>query len=398
MVIKPRVRGFICVTTHPVGCEANVKQQIDYVTQQGAIDAGPKNVLVLGASTGYGLAARITAAFGCGANTLGVFFERGSVDGKLGTAGWYNTAAFHKFAEEKGLYAKSINGDAFSDAVKAETIETIKRDLGKIDLVVYSLAAPRRTHPKTGEVLSSTLKPLGKSVTLRGVDTDKEIVKETTLQPATQEEIDGTVAVMGGEDWQMWIDALHEAGVLAEGAKTTAFTYLGEKLTHDIYWNGSIGEAKKDLDQKVIGMRQQLAGLGGDARVSVLKAVVTQASSAIPIMPLYLSLLFKVMKEQGSHEGCIEQVYGLYKDSLYNSEPVIDQEGRLRADYKELQPAVQDRVKQLWDQVTSENLYEMTDFVGYKQEFLRLFGFEIEGVDYEADVDPDVKISNLIQL
>jgi len=398
MVIKPRVRGFICVTTHPVGCEANVKQQIDYVTQQGAIDAGPKNVLVLGASTGYGLAARITAAFGCGANPLGVFFERGSVDGKLGTAGWYNTAAFHKFAEEKGLYAKSINGDAFSDAVKAETIETIKRDLGKIDLVVYSLAAPRRTHPKTGEVLSSTLKPLGKSVTLRGVDTDKEIVKETTLQPATQEEIDGTVAVMGGEDWQMWIDALHEAGVLAEGAKTTAFTYLGEKLTHDIYWNGSIGEAKKDLDQKVIGMRQQLAGLGGDARVSVLKAVVTQASSAIPIMPLYLSLLFKVMKEQGSHEGCIEQVYGLYKDSLYNSEPVIDQEGRLRADYKELQPAVQDRVKQLWDQVTSENLYEMTDFVGYKQEFLRLFGFEIEGVDYEADVDPDVKISNLIQL
>ena len=235
-------------------------------------------------------------------------------------------------------------------------------------------------------------------MTLRGVDTDKEIVKETTLQPATQEEIDGTVAVMGGEDWQMWIDALHEAGVLAEGAKTTAFTYLGEKLTHDIYWNGSIGEAKKDLDQKVIGMRQQLAGLGGDARVSVLKAVVTQASSAIPIMPLYLSLLFKVMKEQGSHEGCIEQVYGLYKDSLYNSEPVIDQEGRLRADYKELQPAVQDRVKQLWDQVTSENLYEMTDFVGYKQEFLRLFGFEIEGVDYEADVDPDVKISNLIQL
>ena len=336
MVIKPRVRGFICVTTHPVGCEANVKQQIDYVTQQGAIDAGPKNVLVLGASTGYGLAARITAAFGCGANTLGVFFfERGSVDGKLGTAGWYNTAAFHKFAEAKGLYAKSINGDAFSDAVKAETIETIKRDLGKIDLVVYSLAAPRRTHPKTGEVLTSTLKPLGKSVTLRGVDTDKEIVKETTLQPATQEEIDGTVAVMGGEDWQMWIDALHEAGVLAEGAKTTAFTYLGEKLTHDIYWNGSIGEAKKDLDHKVIGMREQLADLGGDARVSVLKAVVTQASSAIPIMPLYLSLLFKVMKEQGSHEGCIEQVYGLYKDSLYNSEPVIDEEGRLRADYKD---------------------------------------------------------------
>jgi len=398
MVIKPRVRGFICVTTHPVGCEANVKQQIDYVTQQGAISEGPKNVLVLGASTGYGLAARITAAFGCGANTLGVFFERGSVDGKLGTAGWYNTAAFHKFAEEKGLYAKSINGDAFSDEVKRQTIETIKRDLGKIDLVVYSLAAPRRTHPKTGEVLNSTLKPVGKSVTLRGVDTDKEVVKDTTLVAATQEEIDGTVAVMGGEDWQMWIDALHEAGVLAEGAKTTAFTYLGEKLTHDIYWNGSIGAAKKDLDQKVLGIRDQLADLGGDARVSVLKAVVTQASSAIPIMPLYLSLLFKVMKEQGSHEGCIEQVYGLYKDSLYSEKPVIDQDGRLRADYKELEPQVQDRVKQLWDQVTSENLYEMTDFTGYKHEFLRLFGFQIEGVDYEADVDPDVKITNLVQL
>ena len=398
MIIKPRVRGFICVTAHPVGCEANVKEQIDYVTKNGVIEGGPKKVLVLGASTGYGLAARISAAFGCGADTLGVFFEKEGEEGKLSSAGWYNSAAFEKFAVEKGLYAKSINGDAFSDEIKRLTIETIKKDLGKIDLVVYSLAAPRRTHPKTGEVLSSTLKPLGKSVTLRGVDTDKEIVKETTLQPATQEEIDGTVAVMGGEDWQMWIDALHEAGVLAEGAKTTAFTYLGEKLTHDIYWNGSIGEAKKDLDQKVIGIRKELSDLGGDARVSVLKAVVTQASSAIPIMPLYLSLLFKVMKEQGSHEGCIEQVYGLYKDSLYNPNPIIDQEGRLRADYKELEPAVQDRVKQLWDEVTSENLYQMTDFAGYKQEFLRLFGFEIDGVDYEADVDPDVKIANLIQV
>ena len=397
MIIKPRVRGFICVTTHPVGCEANVKQQIDYVTDKGPISAGPKNVLVIGASTGYGLAARITAAFGCGANTLGVFFERESVDGKLGTPGWYNTAAFHKFAESDGLYAKSINGDAFSDQIKQKTIETIKRDLGKVDLVVYSLAAPRRTHPKTGEVFSSTLKPLDKPVSLRGLDTDKEVVKDTTLQPATQSEIDGTVAVMGGEDWQMWMDALHEAGVLSEGAKTTAFTYLGEKLTHDIYWNGSIGAAKKDLDQKVLGIRERLADLGGDARVSVLKAVVTQASSAIPIMPLYLSLLFKVMKEQGTHEGCIEQVHGLYKDSLYGQSPCMDPEGRLRADYKELAPEVQDRVKQLWDQVTNDNLYELTDFAGYKAEFLRLFGFEIDGVDYEADVDPDVKISNLIQ-
>ncbi|MFJ2362656.1 enoyl-ACP reductase FabV [Pseudomonas sp. NPDC087697] len=397
MIVKPRVRGFVCVTTHPTGCKANVKNQIDYVRAQGQITDGSKNVLVLGASTGYGLAARITAAFGCGAKTLGVFFERESVEGKLGTAGWYNTAAFHSFAESEGLYAKSINGDAFSDEVKRLTIETIKRDMGKIDLVVYSLAAPRRTDPKTGEVYSSTLKPIGKSVTQRGLNTDKEEVNVTTLAEATQEEIDGTVKVMGGEDWQMWIDALHEAGVLAEGAKTTAFTYLGEKLTHDIYWNGSIGAAKKDLDQKVLSIRERLADLGGDARVSVLKAVVTQASSAIPIMPLYLSLLFKVMKEQGTHEGCIEQVYALYKDSLFGHPPVMDEEGRLRADYKELAPEVQDRVKQLWDQVSNDNLYELTDFAGYKAEFLRLFGFGIEGVDYEADVDPDVKISNLVQ-
>ncbi|KPA88044.1 MULTISPECIES: enoyl-ACP reductase FabV [Pseudomonas] len=397
MIIKPRVRGFICVTTHPVGCEANVKQQIDYVTQQGPVNDGPKNVLVLGASTGYGLAARITAAFGCGAKTLGVFFEREGDEGKLGTAGWYNSAAFHKFAEAEGLYAKSINGDAFSDEVKRLTIETIKRDLGKIDLVVYSLAAPRRTDPKTGEVYSSTLKPIGKSITQRGLNTDKEVVAETTLEQATEEEIAGTVKVMGGEDWQLWIDALDEAGVLAEGAKTTAFTYLGEKVTHDIYWNGSIGAAKKDLDQKVLKIRERLAAKGGDARVSVLKAVVTQASSAIPIMPLYLSLLFKVMKEQGVHEGCIEQVYGLYKDSLYSPTPILDEDGRLRADYKELAPEVQDLVAKLWNEVTTENLNELTDFAGYKAEFLRLFGFGIEGVDYDADVSPDVAIANLIQ-
>ncbi|WP_017906523.1 enoyl-ACP reductase FabV [Pseudomonas asplenii] len=397
MIIKPRVRGFICVTTHPVGCEANVKQQIDYVTQQGPVNDGPKNVLVLGASTGYGLAARITAAFGCGAKTLGVFFEREGDEGKLGTAGWYNSAAFHKFAEAEGLYAKSINGDAFSDEVKRLTIETIKRDLGKIDLVVYSLAAPRRTDPKTGEVYSSTLKPIGKSITQRGLNTDKEVVAETTLEQASEEEIAGTVKVMGGEDWQLWIDALDEAGVLADGAKTTAFTYLGEKVTHDIYWNGSIGAAKKDLDQKVLKIRERLAAKGGDARVSVLKAVVTQASSAIPIMPLYLSLLFKVMKEQGVHEGCIEQVYGLYKDSLYSPTPILDEDGRLRADYKELAPEVQDLVAKLWNEVTTENLNELTDFAGYKAEFLRLFGFGVDGVDYDADVSPDVAIANLIQ-
>lgn len=396
MVIKPRVRGFICVTTHPVGCEANVKEQIDYVTKSGPIPNGPKKVLVIGASTGYGLAARISATFGCDADTLGVFFERPGDDNKPGTAGWYNTAAFHKFAQAKGAYAKSINGDAFSDEIKQKTIEIIKQDLGQVDLVVYSLASPKRKHPKSGEVFSSTLKPIGHAVTFRGLDTDKEVIKDTTLEPASQEEIDNTVAVMGGEDWQMWIDALSEAGVLAQGAKTTAFTYLGEKITHDIYWNGSIGAAKKDLDKKVLDIRKSLAPLGGDARVSVLKAVVTQASSAIPMMPLYLSLLFKIMKAQGTHEGCIEQVYGLYKDSLYGATPIVDEEGRLRADYKELAPEVQNQVQALWNEVVTENVYELTDFVGYKADFLRLFGFQIAGVDYDADVNPNVQIPNLV--
>jgi enoyl-[acyl-carrier protein] reductase/trans-2-enoyl-CoA reductase (NAD+) len=396
MIIKPRVRGFICVTTHPVGCAANVKNQIGYVKAQGPIAGGPRRVLVIGASTGYGLAARISAAFACGAQTLGVFYERPPEDGKPATAGWYNTAAFHEHAHAEGLYAQSINGDAFSDEIKQKTIDTIKRDLGQVDQVVYSLAAPRRIHPRTGEVFNSTLKPIGAPVSLRGLDTGREAVKDSVLEPATQAEIDATVAVMGGEDWQMWIDALLAAGVLAEGATTTAFTYLGEKITHAIYWNGSIGAAKKDLDQKVLDIRAKLAARGGDARVSVLKAVVTQASSAIPMMPLYLSLLFKVMKEQGTHEGCIEQVYGLYRDSLCGPAPILDQDGRLRADRKELDPEVQDRVQALWNQVSNDNIYQVTDYAGYKQEFLRLFGFEIDGVDYEADVDPAVEIRGLV--
>lgn len=395
MVIKPRVRGFMCVTAHPAGCKANVKQQIDYVRSHGPIEPGPKKVLVIGASTGYGLASRITAAFGAGAATLGVFFEKEGTEAKPATAGWYNSAAFHQFAEAEGLYAHSINGDAFSDEIKNKTIETIKRDLGQVDLVVYSLAAPRRLHPQTGVVHQSTLKPIGKDVVQRGINTDKEVIQEQTLQAATQEEIDHTVAVMGGEDWQLWMTALDEAGVLAPGAKTVAYTYLGERLTWDLYWHGTIGAAKQDLDRRVLDIREQLAAQGGDARVAVLKAVVTQASSAIPIMPLYLALLFKVMKEQGTHEGCIEQIDGLFRESLYGDAPLLDEEGRLRADGKELQPEVQEKVEQLWGQVTTENLHELTDFRGYKQEFLRLFGFEMPGVDYEADVDPVVPIPNL---
>lgn len=386
----------MCTTAHPVGCAANVRQQVEYVKAQPPIEDGPKRVLVLGASTGYGLASRITAAFGCGAATIGVFFEREGVENKPGTAGWYNSAAFHEKAEAAGLYARSINGDAFSNEIKSKVIDLIREDLGQVDLVVYSLAAPRRTHPVSGEVHNSTLKPIGKSVTQRGINTDKETVQEVTLEAATYEEIANTVAVMGGEDWQMWIDALDDAGVLAKGAKTTAFTYVGEKITWDIYWDGTIGAAKKDLDARVVDIRSRLASHGGDARVSVLKAVVTQASSAIPIMPLYLSLLFKVMKDEGTHEGCIEQVYGLFHDSLYGEEPVLDSEGRLRADGKELQPHIQQAVADAWEQVTTENLREVTDFAGYKQEFLRLFGFEMEGVDYEADVDPVVPIRGLI--
>lgn len=396
MIIKPRVRGFMCVTTHPVGCEANVREQIDYVKAQGAIENGPKKVLVIGSSTGYGLASRISAAFGSGAATLGIFFEKEGAEKKPGTAGWYNSAAFHKFAEAEGLYAKSINGDAFSDEIKQKTIAQIKEDLGQVDLVVYSLAAPRRQHPKTGEIYNSTLKPIGKAVSQRGVNTDKEVIETVTLPEASQEDIDNTVAVMGGEDWQMWIDALDEAGVLADGAKTTAYTYLGERITWDIYWHGTIGQAKKDLDKRVVDIRQRLAAKGGDARVSVLKAVVTQASSAIPIMPLYLSLLFKVMKADGSHEGCIEQVYGLFRNSLYSDAPVLDEEGRLRADGLELRDEIQQAVAEAWDQVTTENLHDLTDFAGYKHEFLKLFGFDIDGVDYDADVDPVVVIKNMV--
>jgi len=396
MIIKPRVRGFLCVTTHPTGCAANVRRQIDVVRSRGPIANGPRRVLVIGASTGYGLASRITAAFGCGAATLGVFFEKEGTEAKPGTAGWYNSAAFHQYASAEGLYAKSINGDAFSNEIKQKAIATIKADLGQVDLVVYSLASPRRQHPVTGVVYNSTLKPIGSAAVQKGVNTDKEEVQDFHLEAATQEEIDNTVAVMGGEDWQMWIDALDAAGVLAEGAKTTAYTYIGDKLTWDIYWHGTIGAAKKDLDKRVIAIRRQLAARGGDARVSVLKAVVTQASAAIPAMPIYLALLFKVMKGQGTHEGCIEQIDGLFRDSLYGAAPYLDDEGRLRVDGKELDPAVQAAVAKLWDGINTDTLRELSDFDGYKREFLQLFGFEVDGVDYDAEVNPEVTIDGMV--
>ena len=395
MVIQPKVRGFLCTTTHPTGCFENVRRQAEHVQSHGEIADGPKRVLVLGASTGYGLASRITAAFGSGAATLGVFFEKPGTERKPGTAGWYNSAAFHQMADEAGLYAKSLNGDAFSDDMKAKVIALIKADLGQVDLVVYSLAAPRRTHPKTGEVFNSTLKPIGQATTQKGVNTDKEAIQDFHLEAATQEEIDHTVAVMGGEDWEMWITALAEADVLAEGAKTTAYTYIGEKMTWDIYWHGTIGAAKQDLDRRVVGLREQLAPLGGDARVSVLKAVVTQASAAIPAMPIYLAILFKVMKARGVHEGCIEQINRLFRERLYG-DGELDEAGRLRVDQLELDPAVQAEVAGIWDQISTDNLRSLADFEGYRQEFLQLFGFGLAGVDYDAEVNPEVDIPQLV--
>lgn len=393
MVIKPRVKGFICTTSHPQGCKANVEKQIAHVKSQTAIENGPKRVLVIGSSTGYGLASRITAAFGCGAETIGVFFEKPASGKRTASAGWYNAAAFQQAADAAGLYSKNINGDAFSHEIKNKTIQLIKQDMGQVDLVVYSLASPRRQHPDTGVLYSSTLKPIGKPVSQTGLDTDKQIIKEFTLEAASQEEIDNTVAVMGGEDWEMWIKALSEAGVLAENCKTTAYTYIGESVTRDIYWDGTIGAAKKDLDRAGQALRDN----GVEASVSVLKAVVTQSSSAIPVMPLYLALLFRVMKEKGSHEGCIEQIYRLFDECLYSDSPRKDEDQRNRVDEKELLPEVQNEVEALWPQVTTENLMEISDFAGFRKEFLQLFGFEVDSVNYDADVDAEVPINNLVE-
>ena len=396
MIIKPKVRGFMCVTTHPMGCDQNIKRQIDYVKSQNKISTNAKSVLIIGSSTGYGMASRISMAFGANASTIGVFFEKPGTSTKTGTAGWYNSAAFHKYAKDSNLYAKSINGDAFSDEIKNKVIELIKKDLGQIDLVIYSLASPRRKHPKSGEVFNSSLKPIGKKVIQNRVNTDKNLIEEVSIDPASDKEIKDTIAVMGGEDWQMWITDLAKAGVLANGIKTTAYTYIGDKVTWDIYWHGTIGQAKQDLDMRVKEIRSQLSSLNGDARVSVLKAVVTQASSAIPVMPLYLALLFKVMKGEGTHEGCIEQIFRLFKDKLYGSESSFDSEGRLRVDDKELAPHVQRKVEELWECINSENLDEKTDIKGYKKEFMNLFGFEVDGVDYNAEVDTEILIPSCI--
>ncbi|GAB1266499.1 enoyl-ACP reductase FabV [Aurantivibrio infirmus] len=388
MIIKPKYRGFICTNAHPQGCAANVKEQIDYIKSLPAVSGGPKKVLVIGSSTGFGLAARITAAYGCGADTFGIFFERPPTETKTGTAGFYNAAAFEKFAKQDGLYAASINGDAFSHEVKKQTIDALKAKMGAVDLVVYSLASPRRTDPDTGETYSSFLKPIGASVTQKNLNTDKLEVGEITIDPATEEEIAGTVKVMGGEDWELWINELSKADLLAPNCKTIALSYIGDKITWPIYGNAAIGKAKEDLDRAVVEVNKQIASIGGQANVAVLKAIMSQASSAIPIMPLYLSILFKVMKENGTHEGTIEQLYRLYTEGLYTDTPRLDDHNRFRMDEKELDPAVQSKVEDIWAQVNTENVQQISDTAGYRSEFLRLFGFGLNGVDYEADTSP----------
>ncbi|WP_298153316.1 enoyl-ACP reductase FabV [Flavobacterium sp.] len=395
MIIEPRMRGFICLTSHPDGCAKSVKNQIEYVKSKGAID-GAKKVLVIGASTGFGLASRITSAFGSGAATIGVFFEKPPVEGKTASPGWYNSAAFEKEAHAAGLYAKSINGDAFSDDVKQQVIEMIKSDLGQVDLIIYSLASPVRTHPKTGVTHRSTLKPIGQTFTNKTVDFHTGIVSNVSIEPANEEEIQNTVVVMGGEDWAMWIDDLKNAGLLADGAMTIAYSYIGPAVTEAVYRKGTIGRAKDHLEATAFSITDSLKEIGGKAYVSVNKALVTQASSAIPVIPLYISLLYKIMKEKGIHEGCIEQIQRLFQDRLYHGGAIpTDDKGRIRIDDWEMRDDVQEKVAKLWQEATTEILPEIGDLAGYKNDFLNLFGFEFAGVDYHSDANEMVLIESI---
>ncbi len=389
------MRGFICLTSHPKGCEKNVKNQIEYVKSKGPIE-GAKRVLVVGASTGFGLASRISSAFGCGAATIGVFFEKPPTEGKTASPGWYNSAAFENEAKKAGLYAKSVNGDAFSKEVKQQVMETIKADLGQIDLVIYSLASPVRMHPETGVLHRSTLKPIGGAFTNKTVDFHTGNVTQVSIEPANQEDIDNTVVVMGGEDWAMWMQDLKEANLLAPGATTIAYSYIGPSVTEAVYRKGTIGRAKDHLEATAFTITDALKELNGKAYVSVNKALVTQASSAIPVIPLYISLLYKIMKAEGIHEGCIEQIQRLYSQRLYTGNEVpMDANGRIRIDDWEMRDDVQEKVADLWTKATTETLPEIGDLAGYKQDFLNLFGFGFDGVDYESDADEMINIPSI---
>ena len=397
MIIEPRMRGFICLTAHPTGCEQNVKNQIEYVKSKGAIN-GAKKVLVIGASTGFGLASRISSAFGSDAATIGVFFEKPAVPGKTASPGWYNSAAFEKEAHKAGLYAKSINGDAFSNEVKRETLDLIKADLGQVDLVIYSLASPVRTNPNTGVTHRSVLKPIGATFSNKTVDFHSGKVSEVSIEPCAGDDIENTIAVMGGEDWAMWIDALKAENLLAPGATTVAYSYIGPEVTEAVYRKGTIGRAKDHLEATAFTISDTLADINGKAYVSVNKALVTQASSAIPVIPLYISLLYKTMKEKGIHEGCIEQIQRLYQKRLFNgSEVPVDDKGRIRIDDWEMREDVQANVAKLWKEATTENLAEIGDLEGYRKDFYNLFGFDLDGVDYKADTDEMVQVESIAE-
>lgn len=395
MIVSPKIRGFICTTAHPEGCAKHVQEQIAVVKGRGPISNGPKKVLVIGSSTGYGLSSRIAAAFGANAATIGVFFERPGSEDKTATAGWYNTVAFEREAEAAGLYARSFNGDAFSDEVKQEVIAAVKEDLGQVDLVIYSLASPRRTDPKTGEVYKSVLKPIGEVYTNKTLNTGTGAVDEVTIEPAEGDDIEQTVKVMGGEDWEMWMDALLAAGVLSEEVQTVSYSYIGPEVTWPIYKNGTIGKAKEDLEKVQRSLDAKLAKISGKAWVSVNKALVTQASSAIPVVPLYISLLYKAMKAAGNHEDTIEQMDRLLRERLYNGHPQPDEAGRIRVDDWEMTPEIQELVGKRWTEVNTENLSELADFEGYQASFLRLFGFGLDGVDYSAESDIAVCVPSL---
>ena len=395
MIIEPRMRGFICTTSHPKGCEQNVKNQIEYIQSKGAID-GAKKVLVIGASTGFGLASRITSAFGSDAATIGVFFEKAPSEGKTASPGWYNSAAFETEAHKAGLYAKSVNGDAFSNEIKQQTLDLIKADLGQVDLVIYSLASPVRMHPVTGVLHRSVLKPIGGTYTNKTVDFHSGKVSEISIEPCSGDDIENTVAVMGGEDWAMWIDALKAENLLAQGATTVAYSYIGPSLTEAVYRKGTIGRAKDHLEATAFAITDSLGAIDGKAYVSVNKALVTQASSAIPVIPLYISLLYKIMKEEGIHEGCIEQIQRLYQERLYIGRDVpVDEKGRIRIDDLEMRPDVQEKVAKLWIEAVTENLAEIGDLEGYRKDFYNLFGFDVAGVDYKTDANEVVNIESI---